>query len=98
MSTRHSGARAKRANPESRDTLDTQHLDSGSTASRCPGMTTQLHRLQQDVLLPAERKFNHAFRREVLRRQRHLLVGNRCVIDLEAAGLDLPARFAAVSY
>ena len=46
------------------------------------------------MAFPAERKLDHAFRRQILGGQHHFLVTYRDVVDLEAAGLDLAARFA----
>ena len=52
------------------------------------------HRLQQHVPLLAERQLDDALRRELRRRERHLLIGHSYIVDLEAAALDLTARFA----
>ena len=46
------------------------------TGLRFGGDDGELHRLQQHVLLAAERELDHAFGGQVLRRQRHLLVGH----------------------
>src|SRR3982074_2522236 len=54
----------------------------------------RLCRLEQDVPLLAERQFYHAFRREVLGLQGHLLVRNGDVVDAQPAALDLPPRLA----
>ena len=48
---------------------------------------------QQHVLLFAERNLDHAFRRQVRAGERELLVADGRVVDAQAAGLDLPARF-----
>jgi len=49
------------------------------------------YRLQQHVLLLAERELDDAFRRQILCAQRHLVVGDGGIVDFEAAGLDLTA-------
>src|SRR3979490_2176696 len=54
----------------------------------------RLCRPEQDVALLAKRKLDHAFRRKMRRRQRHLLVSNGDVVDAETAALDLPPRLA----
>ena len=46
------------------------------------------------MALLAERQFDHAFRRQIRVRQRHLLVGDGSIINPQSAALDLPARLA----
>src|SRR5690606_2812264 len=53
-----------------------------------------LHRLEQDVLLLAERNLDDAFRRQVRTVERELLVADGVVVDAKPAGLDLTPRFA----
>src|SRR5262249_53561856 len=69
---------------------------SGNSIRLCPpyDATIPSHRLQQHMLLLAERQLDHAFRAPLLHRQHQLVVGDSGVVDLEAARLDLAARLA----
>src|SRR3954467_3084829 len=72
------------------------HCRSGSALQRALTSSEKLIRLcrpEQDVLLLAERQLDHAFRRQVGRRQRHLLVGDGLVVDAQAAAPDLAPCF-----
>jgi len=57
-------------------------------------MQAELGRLEQDVLFLPHGKLDDAFRREVGRRQNHLLVGDGGIVDAQAAALDLAPRLA----
>ena len=46
------------------------------------------------MALLAQRQLDHAFRREIAAIQRHLLVGDRGIVDAQATALDLAARLA----
>ncbi len=65
-----------------------------SPAYRCAHAGYGLHHPQQHVPLAAHRQLDHAFAGQVRRRQHHLLVRHRLVVDTQAAGLDLAPRFA----
>src|SRR6267154_62390 len=65
------------------------------SAARSRGLgRMRLCRLEKDVALLAERKLDHAFRREIAMPENHLLVGNGGIVDAETAALDLAARLA----
>src|SRR5256885_15482519 len=57
-----------------------------------------LDRLQQHVPLPSERQLDDASSREMVERERHLLVGDRDVVHFEPAALDVAARLAVRRY
>src|ERR1700730_5094894 len=61
--------------------------------SKCPERM-RLCRLEEDVTFRAGPLFYRALRGEIGGRQRHLLVGDRGIVDANAAALDLAARFA----
>jgi hypothetical protein len=54
----------------------------------------RLCRLEQDVALSSNGKLDDTFGREIPKRQDHLLVGSRDVIDAQSAALDLAPCFA----
>src|SRR6266436_9067691 len=56
-----------------------------------------LDRLEQHVSLFAQRELDHALRRELRRREHHLLVGDGVIVHPQPAVLDLAARLAVRS-
>src|SRR4029079_10953559 len=65
-----------------------------SATSRTSPEPQTLYRADQHVPLLAERQLDHALRREIGERQQPLLVGDRLVVHLKAATIDLAARLA----
>src|SRR5438876_11493489 len=60
--------------------------------TRLPANPLVSYRLKQHVALLAERELDDAFGREIAPCEQHLFVCYRDIVDLEAAGLDLPLR------